>query len=100
MNPLRKFEELVLENIVNHLSICTRFQRRKYGDVVSMLEEVNAHYHTKTCRKKLTQFRFHFKKVHLAQNHNSHTTIRRKQRNQQEDITKRSNIRQNQDCDY
>jgi hypothetical protein len=55
MNPLRKSEELVLENVVNHLSTCTRFKGGKYGDVVSMVEEVNMHYHTKTCRKKFTK---------------------------------------------
>ena len=38
MNPLRKDEELVLENLVNHLSSCSLYEGGKYGDVVSKVK--------------------------------------------------------------
>jgi hypothetical protein len=52
MNPLKKNEELVLENLVNHLSTCSLYEVGKYGDVVSKVKEVNMHHHTTTWRKK------------------------------------------------
>ena len=60
--PLKKNKELVLENIINHLSTCSLYKVEKYGDVVSKVKEVNLHHHTRMCRKKLTECRFYFKK--------------------------------------
>ena len=55
-------DELALSNLVNHLSTCSLFKGGKYAHVVGQVEEVNTHYHTKTCRKKFTKCRFNFKK--------------------------------------
>ena len=59
---LNRADELALTNMVNHLSTCSLFKGGKYADVVGQVEEVNTHYHTKTCQKKVTKCRFNFKK--------------------------------------
>ena len=61
-SDLNKADELSLTNLINHLSTCSRFKGGKYEDIVTQVEEVNTHYHTKTCRKKFTKCRFNFKK--------------------------------------
>ena len=49
-------DELVLANLINHLSTCSLWKGGKYADVITKVEEVNTHYHTKTCRKNTSYY--------------------------------------------
>ena len=68
--------------MVNHLITRSLFKGGQYGDVISMVEEVNQHHHTKTCRKKSTECRFHFKKFPSQR-----TIIARPPKGESEDIS-------------
>ena len=72
----------MLEIMVNHLSSCSLFKGGQYGNVISMVEEVNKHHHTKTCRKKFTECRFQFKKFPSRR-----TIIARPPKGESEDIS-------------
>ena len=50
---LNSADELALTNLINHLSTCSLFKGGKYVEVVTQVEDVNTHYHSKNLQKKV-----------------------------------------------